>query len=225
MGGALTAIAPDFTRAALGVAGDALLGPAAALDRLRPVRARSSTPYPDQLSRPLLLSLIQMLWDRGEPNGYAHRMTDRPAARHAGAQGPDERRLRRSPGDELAPTSRRARSAPARTTRCSTRAAGPTSTCSGTSRGSQPTRSRAPRSSTPTSARCAPTPTTRRETIGIPPPPLRNVPNRVGEDPHGAPRGIPDGPRRGLELPPGRRRDAQPLRARSPATAAAGPGL
>ena len=30
------------------------------------------------MQKPLLLSLIQMLWDRSEPNGYAHRMTDNP---------------------------------------------------------------------------------------------------------------------------------------------------
>ena len=34
--------------------------------------------YPDELSRPLALTLIQMLWDRGEANGYAHRMTTNP---------------------------------------------------------------------------------------------------------------------------------------------------
>jgi hypothetical protein len=34
--------------------------------------------YPNETARPLILSLIQMLWDRGEPNGYAHRMTDDP---------------------------------------------------------------------------------------------------------------------------------------------------
>jgi hypothetical protein len=34
--------------------------------------------YPDELERPLLLSLIQTLWDRGEPNGYAWHMTDDP---------------------------------------------------------------------------------------------------------------------------------------------------
>ena len=34
--------------------------------------------YPNELSRPLALSLIQMLWDRAEPNGYAHRMTTNP---------------------------------------------------------------------------------------------------------------------------------------------------
>ena len=29
------------------------------------------------------------------------------------------------------------------------------------------------------------------QTIGVPPPPFENVPNREGEDPHGAPRGAP----------------------------------
>ena len=38
-----------------------------------------------------------------------------------------------------------------------------------------------------------PDPSDPSETIGTPPAPLRNVPNRVGEDPHGAPRGIPNG--------------------------------
>ena len=37
--------------------------------------------YPNESERPLLLSLIQSMWDRGEPNGYANHMTDRPAAR------------------------------------------------------------------------------------------------------------------------------------------------
>lgn len=34
--------------------------------------------YPDELERPLILSLIQTLWDRGEANGYAHHMTSDP---------------------------------------------------------------------------------------------------------------------------------------------------
>jgi hypothetical protein len=34
--------------------------------------------YPDETERPLVLNLIQMLWDRGEPNGYAHRITTNP---------------------------------------------------------------------------------------------------------------------------------------------------
>ena len=36
--------------------------------------------YPNELERPLILSLIQNLWDRGEANGYAHHMTDDPLA-------------------------------------------------------------------------------------------------------------------------------------------------
>ena len=34
--------------------------------------------YPNELERPLILSLIQNLWDRGEANGYAHHMTGDP---------------------------------------------------------------------------------------------------------------------------------------------------
>jgi hypothetical protein len=34
--------------------------------------------YPDELVRPLLLSLVQTLWDRGEPDGYAWHMTRDP---------------------------------------------------------------------------------------------------------------------------------------------------
>jgi hypothetical protein len=34
--------------------------------------------YPDELERPLIISLIQLLWDRAEANGYAHHMTSDP---------------------------------------------------------------------------------------------------------------------------------------------------
>ena len=34
--------------------------------------------YPNELQRPLLLALIQMLWDRSDPDGYAHHMTTDP---------------------------------------------------------------------------------------------------------------------------------------------------
>jgi hypothetical protein len=34
--------------------------------------------YPTELHRPLHLALIQMLWDRSDPNGYAHHMTTDP---------------------------------------------------------------------------------------------------------------------------------------------------
>jgi hypothetical protein len=34
--------------------------------------------YTNELQRPLLLAIAQMLWDRSDPNGYAHHMTDDP---------------------------------------------------------------------------------------------------------------------------------------------------
>jgi hypothetical protein len=75
LGGALTAVSPDFTRASLGV-------PAMNYQVLLPRSVDYTTyeailvpSYPDPLVRPLALDLIQMLWDRSEPNGYAHRMT------------------------------------------------------------------------------------------------------------------------------------------------------
>ena len=78
LGGAMTAVAPDWTRASLGVAA---MGYSTLLTRSIDFDAYSGIlypSYPDELSRPLLLSLVQMLWDRSEPNGYAHVMTDNP---------------------------------------------------------------------------------------------------------------------------------------------------
>ena len=78
LGGALTAVSPDFTRAALGVPG---MGYSTLLTRsidFDTYAAILYPAYPDELSRPLALSLIQMIWDRSEPNGYAHRMTSDP---------------------------------------------------------------------------------------------------------------------------------------------------
>lgn len=78
MGGALTAVAPDFTRASLGVPAmnySVLLPRSVDFDQFAQILYPS---YPDETARPLVLDLIQMLRDRGEPNGYAHRMTSDP---------------------------------------------------------------------------------------------------------------------------------------------------
>ena len=78
LGGALTAVSPDFTRASLGVPAmgySTLLNRSIDFDTYATI---FNPAYPNELSRPLALSLIQMLWDRSEPNGYAHRMTDNP---------------------------------------------------------------------------------------------------------------------------------------------------
>jgi hypothetical protein len=77
-GGALTAVAPDFTRSVLIVPAmnySLLLTRSIDFD---PFAAVLYPSYPDELTRPLVISLIQTLWDRGEPDGYAWHMTDDP---------------------------------------------------------------------------------------------------------------------------------------------------
>jgi hypothetical protein len=78
MGGGLTAIAPDFERAVLGVPGmnfSTLLQRGANFDQYAQLIYPA---YPDESTRQLAFALIQLLWDRGEANGYAEHMTDRP---------------------------------------------------------------------------------------------------------------------------------------------------
>jgi hypothetical protein len=78
LGGAATAVSTEWTRAVLGVPGtnySILLRRSVDFD---PFSALLDVSYPDHLEQALLLQLIQMLWDRGEANGYAHHMTDDP---------------------------------------------------------------------------------------------------------------------------------------------------
>jgi hypothetical protein len=101
MGGALTALAPDFTTAVLGVPGmnystllnrssdwegdyDPAAAAASALTEqdpetlVPPYSYPAYQSYPDKLEQQLVFALIQMLWDRAESNGFAHHMTDDP---------------------------------------------------------------------------------------------------------------------------------------------------
>ena len=77
-GGTVMSIAQDITRGVLGVPGmnySLLLTRSVDFDTY----ALFLYPkYPDNLTRPLLLALIQMLWDRSDPNGYANHMTTDP---------------------------------------------------------------------------------------------------------------------------------------------------
>ena len=78
MGGALTALAPDFERAVLGVTGmnySTLLQRSVDFDTFAQLIYPS---YPDESTRQLMFAVIQLLWDRGEADGYAQHMTDRP---------------------------------------------------------------------------------------------------------------------------------------------------
>ena len=64
-GGALTAVAPDFTRSVLYVPG---MNYSTLLTRAAPFEIYSKILYPSyrqEVERPLIFSLMQMLWDRG----------------------------------------------------------------------------------------------------------------------------------------------------------------
>jgi hypothetical protein len=77
-GGALTAVATDFTRSVLYVPGmnySTLLTRSVDFDDYKTILYPS---YPNELDRPLIFSLMQTMWDRGEPNGYANNMTSNP---------------------------------------------------------------------------------------------------------------------------------------------------
>ncbi len=75
LGAALAAVNPHFKRAVLNVAGmnfSLLIRRSSAW----PAFAEAFDPaYPDSLQQPLAFALIQMLWDRGENNGYANHVT------------------------------------------------------------------------------------------------------------------------------------------------------
>jgi hypothetical protein len=78
MGGAATAVAQDWTKAVLGVPG---MNYSTLLDRstdYSQYEAVLTGSYPDRVDQLLVYGLMQMLWDRGEANGYAAHLTDDP---------------------------------------------------------------------------------------------------------------------------------------------------
>lgn len=77
-GGALTAIAQDWTRSVLGVPAmnySTLLQRSVAFTPFQTIMDQS---YPDEVDQQLIFALLQMLWDRSEANGYAQHMTANP---------------------------------------------------------------------------------------------------------------------------------------------------
>jgi hypothetical protein len=78
-GGLTTAVAPDFTRATLGVSGmnygNVLVQRST---DFAPFGTILNLAYPDNSMYTLTLDLIQQLWDRGDPDGYAQYMTSHP---------------------------------------------------------------------------------------------------------------------------------------------------
>ncbi len=78
LGGAVTAVSTEWTRAVLGVPGmnySTLLQRSVDFDTYKLILEPS---YPDELDRLLVGGITQMLWDRAEANGYAAHMTDDP---------------------------------------------------------------------------------------------------------------------------------------------------
>jgi hypothetical protein len=75
MGGALTALAPDFERSLLDVPAigySTLLNRSFAGSIFVPA---FQTGYPDPETGQIMLSLVQTIWDRGEGGGYVHHLT------------------------------------------------------------------------------------------------------------------------------------------------------
>ena len=87
-GGSLVAVSPDIRRGVLGVPGmnySTLLRRSVDFDTYAHGDFEGQETdlglydnYPSELERPLILALMQMLWDRSDPNGFAHHMTHRP---------------------------------------------------------------------------------------------------------------------------------------------------
>jgi hypothetical protein len=79
MGGALVAVSPDIKRGILGVPG---MNYSTLLNRSVDWEGQYGevyyATYQDPIERQVGIQLIQMLWDRGEANGFAHHMTTDP---------------------------------------------------------------------------------------------------------------------------------------------------
>lgn len=78
IGGALMAIARHIPRGVLGVTG---MNYSTLINRsvdAAPFLQIMDQSYPDKLDQQIIFSLIQMLWDRGEADGYAEHMTNDP---------------------------------------------------------------------------------------------------------------------------------------------------
>jgi hypothetical protein len=191
MGGALTAVSPDFTRASLGVPAmnySVLLPRSVDFDLFAQVLYGY---YTDETARPLILDLMQMLWDRGEPDGYASRMTSNPLPDTPAHQvlldiAFGDHQVTDYQADVEARTIGAAAHRPV--------------LFSGRWPNTEvlwnaPTIGHYPYTGSAAyywdSGPVRPNPANPSATIGTEPPPYENLPNRTGEDPHGLPRATP----------------------------------
>ena len=177
MGGALTALAPDYDHAVLGVPGmnySTLLQRSVDYDLYSTL---INPAYPREIERQLMFAVVQLLWDRGESNGYAQHMTDRPLPNTP----PHEVLMHVAAGDHQVAdftTSIMARTFGARIRQ--------PALAPGRTPFSNPWYGIRSIGAFPYDGSAVVW-----WDAGAPPPPLENVPNRAGEDPHGAPRSEP----------------------------------
>ncbi|GAC1321015.1 MAG: hypothetical protein NVSMB25_14200 [Thermoleophilaceae bacterium] len=194
IGGALTAIAPDFNRAVLGDVG---MNYSTLLTRSSDFGTGQSPSdysyllyqsYPNEIEHPLIFGLMQMLWDRSEADGYAHHMTT-----DALANTPTHSVLLHQPfGDHQ--VANVASETEARTigARMHRPALDPGRSTAVTPYYGIPTIDTDPFYDGPASFvtwDIGPVRGTAPNQVGTPPPPEQNVPPTDGEDPHGAPHG------------------------------------
>lgn len=192
LGGAATAVAPDWTRATLGVPAmnySVLLNRSVDFDTYSLILDPA---YPSPLTQQLALAMIQMLWDRSDPNGYAHRMTDDPLPDTP----PHEVLLNVAFGDHQVTTWQA--DVEARTIGAQIREP---VVYDGRWPGVDVGWGIDPIASYPYSGSAIvywdsgpvrPDPGNPSEDIGTDPPPVENLPNRTGKDPHGDPRIEPE---------------------------------
>ena len=201
LSGGLTALSPDFRAAVHGVPGmnySTLLSRSVDFDMYAtgnieglPLPIGLYQAYPDELERPLIFSLMQLLWDRGEANGYAQHMTNDPLP------GSPEHRVLLHPAFGDHQVANVAAEVEARTIRACT---------------SRPVALRGPLARRGAAVRRAHVRRPRLRGVrhhllrhrpgargtgrkGTPAPPTGNVPPREGNDPHSAPRNDPTGRR------------------------------
>jgi hypothetical protein len=77
-GAATTSVAPDWQRAVLAVPGvgfSTLIGRSTQFNQFLPFIYQG---YPDALAREIGISILQLVWDRGEPSAYLPHLTDDP---------------------------------------------------------------------------------------------------------------------------------------------------
>lgn len=181
LGGLFTAVSPDSDRGVLGVPGMRFSMMLPRSTQYDPFAAILEANYSDPLERSLILSLLQLLWDRGEPNGYAKRITGDPLPNTP----PHEALILVAFGDHQ--VSNYASDLLARATGAAVRQP---LLDPGRWPGMEQTWGIQPIASYPHAGSgmiYADTGPTRPGPAGTDPPPLVNQPNRSGVDPHGAP--------------------------------------